>query len=462
MSDADTIVAIATALGNAGIGVIRMSGSKSVALLKSVFRATKSTRDSSWSVESVSSHRMLHGWIYEDEHPLDEVLVVVMRAPRSYTTEDVVEIQGHGGTLVQQSLLKLLLSKGARLAEPGEFTKRAFLKGRLNLTQVEAVSDLLNAKSRVSLHMAAQQLRGNLYQAIDAIKEKVVQVASKLEARIEFPEEEGVEIDYEEELQNLKSASSQLDSLLSRAEQGKQLREGVSVTLIGRPNVGKSSLLNALLQEQRAIVTEVPGTTRDLIEEAIQIQGVAFQITDTAGIRESQDAIECEGIRRTRKAWDSSDMTLLLLDASSSIHEEDRDLLQELKPERDIVVLNKQDKVKGVPSECWNTLSLETVKVSAKYGKGLEALKKKLFDKHFQKEDLYSANSWINSYSQQQAALQAKESVDSAILALENGLGEECVAVDLRCVLNALGSVVGETTSEDLMDLIFSKFCVGK
>ena len=453
----DTIAAVATPLQPSGLGVIRVSGTEAVSLVEPLFKGRERP------LKKAETHKLLYGWIHDEGELLDKVLLVVMRAPHSYTTEDVVEIQCHGSPLVLRTILDLVLRQGARLAEAGEFTQRAFLHGRLDLTQVEAVADLIHASSEVGAKLAAQQLHGKLYQAIDIVKKQVVSIASLIEAGIEFPEE-GLEFTQREDcLQRLDHACADLENMLSHAEQGRRMREGFAVALIGRPNVGKSSLLNTLLREQRAIVTTIPGTTRDSIEESVQIQGVAFRLTDTAGIRKTADLLETEGIRRTQIVRDKADLVLLILDSSEQLTEEDQTLIRDVEQERTIVVLNKKDRLSAKLPEWYEAISaMESVLISAKNGDGCDELESCLFAKATQGGLPKQDKIWITNRRQQQAAKNALAALQQAREIFENSDGEEFLAVDLRSCLNALGEIVGETTPDDLLGQIFSEFCIGK
>jgi len=453
----DTIAAVATPLQPSGLGVIRVSGTEAVSLVEPLFKGRERP------LKKAETHKLLYGWIHDEGELLDKVLLVVMRAPHSYTTEDVVEIQCHGSPLVLRTILDLVLRQGARLAEAGEFTQRAFLHGRLDLTQVEAVADLIHASSEVGAKLAAQQLHGKLYQAIDIVKKQVVSIASLIEAGIEFPEE-GLEFTQREDcLQRLDHACADLENMLSHAEQGRRMREGFAVALIGRPNVGKSSLLNTLLREQRAIVTTIPGTTRDSIEESVQIQGVAFRLTDTAGIRKTADLLETEGIRRTQIVRDKADLVLLILDSSEQLTEEDQTLIHDVEQERTIVVLNKKDRLSAKLPAWYEAISaMESVLISAKTGDGCDELESCLFAKATQGGLPEQDEIWITNRRQQQAAKNALDALQQAREIFENSDGEEFLAVDLRSCLNALGEIVGETTPDDLLGQIFSEFCIGK
>ena len=453
----DTIAAIATPLQPSGLGVIRISGPQAVPVVEPLFKGGGK------ELQKTETHKLIHGWIHDDGKLLDQVLVVVMRAPHSFTTEDVVEIQCHGSPFILRTILTLVLRQGARLAKAGEFTQRAFLHGRLDLTQVEAVSDLIHASSEIGAKLAAQQLCGKLFHAINQVKKQVVSIASLVEANIEFPEEDTEFTHRDDCLQRLNQASADLENLLSHADRGRQIRDGFSVALIGRPNVGKSSLLNTLLREQRAIVTTIPGTTRDSIEESVQIQGLAFRLTDTAGIRKTEDLIETEGIRRTQNVRDNADLVLLILDASEKLMDEDLSLISEIEQERTIVVLNKKDRMTGKRPIWHKEISgMDAVLISAKTEDGCDELESRLFAKAALGGLPQEDQTWITNRRQQDAAKQALSALFSAREALIQSNGEEFLAVDLRSCLNALGEIVGETTTDDLLGQIFSEFCIGK
>lgn len=454
----DTIAAIATANLPSGVGIIRVSGKDSISAVNALFRP--SSNKIPWP--QTESHRMVHGWLVHENELLDEVLVVIMRSPRSFTTEDVVEIHCHGSLLVLQTVLQDLLKQGVRMAEPGEFTRRAFYHGRLDLTRVEAVSDLINARSQLSLKAAVNQLRGKLFEAIQGIQQDLQYVAALVEALIDFPEEDEDFTHSADCLRRLGKIEADLLQLLQNARVGKLMRNGLAVALVGKPNVGKSSLLNRLLRENRAIVTDQPGTTRDIIEETIQIQGLAFRLIDTAGIRQTDNPIEQEGIQRSRKALEQADMVMLILDGSNPLSEEDHTLIQQVDPAKTMVVWNKADLFER-PSET-NHPTLATwpqVWVSAKAGHGFEALQQTLMHQaHL--EERPQEDTLITNLRQESCVANTLECVRNAMQGIEQQLGEECVSVDLRASLRALGEVVGETTTDDLLNTIFSSFCIGK
>ena len=449
---------MATPAGVGGVGIVRLSGPDSVRIVDNIFRPA-----AGGSLAGGESHRLQYGWVFRDEEPVDEVLAVIMRAPRSYTREDVVEIHCHGGPLVLNSVLAMTCAGGARLAEPGEFTMRAFFNGRVDLTQVEAVSDIVRARSQAGLRVSANQLRGRLHEAIGELKETLARSAALLAAGIDFPEEDNVYAHREQIAGQLNSARERLARLLDTAEHGRILRDGLAVVIAGRPNVGKSSLLNALLKERRAIVTEVPGTTRDTLEEAVELGGVMLRITDTAGIHQTTDVVEQEGVARSRKALQEADLALLVLDGSQPLEAEDRQLLDEAVPASTLAVINKLDLMSGeAPPWAERLAGLPYVAMSAKTGAGMEALEQAIARWALSDDRPLSEDAMITNLRQKQSAQRAKDALDAAAEGMEQGLGEELVAVDLQRALDALGDIVGETTADDLLERIFAEFCIGK
>ncbi len=454
----DTIAAIATPPGAGGVGIVRVSGPRAVAIVHPLFRP-----QGRQGLERAASHRMLYGWIERDGQPLDEVLAVVMRAPHSYTRQDVVEVHCHGGALVTRTVLELALKGGARLAQPGEFTLRAFLSGRLDLTRAEAVQDMVEARSEWGLRVSANQLRGGLYGEIQALREDAAHVAALVAAGIDFPEEDVVFAHREDILRRLKGVEAKLVALLETAERGRRMREGLAVAIVGRPNVGKSSLLNALLRENRAIVTEIPGTTRDTLEESLDLGGLALRLIDTAGIRDTADTIEREGIARTRRAVDQADLVLAVLDGSVALTAEDRQVLAMAPDAATLAVINKLDRMAGADPKWVGELgSLPRVSLSALTGAGLAGLETWIRAWAVQDERPLLEHPMLTNLRQQQAAQGALGAVRSALAAIADGLGDELVAVDLARGLDALGDIVGETTADDLLNRIFAEFCIGK
>lgn len=460
----DTIAAVATPIGIGGIGIIKISGSLSSQVAEKIFRKRKNSK--------ASRLRPYHLHLGEIVNPstqeiVDEVLLTYMPAPASYTREDVVEIHCHSGYLILEKILDLVLShEGIRLAEQGEFTRRAFLNGRIDLTQVEAIVDLINARSSIALRQATCQLKGTLSEKVFNFKERLITLVSNLEASIDFPEEDIEVYSSEEILTKLKALKEELIELVSTYQEGKFFREGIKVTIIGRPNVGKSSLLNALLEEERAIVSHLPGTTRDTIEENATIYGIPITFVDTAGIPlyPITNPIEKKGVTLTRTKAFQADVVLFVLDSSALFSENDMAIFQEFRGKRMIVVLNKAD----LPSKL-DLFSLppdlqdyQTVSLSAKYHQGIDGLKRGIRDVIFTGDDLLHPPVFINRLRHKMSFEKAIESISQAMRTLEQGMSVEFVSLDLTLSLGYLGEVAGETTTEEILDHIFSEFCIGK
>lgn len=491
-SGQETIVAVATPLGVGGLGVVRLSGTDAVAIADSLFRPTGHT-----TLTQAESHRLMHGWIRDlanddasrerhvldekkgvmksqgpdESRMLDEAMAVVMRTPRSYTREDVVELQCHGGPLILRTVVEQACRLGGRLARPGEFTLRAFLNGRIDLTQAEAVGDIPHSRTRMGLTVTVNQLRGRLLKDITALRDDVAQVAALVAAGIDFPEEDVVFARKDELEARLRVVLERLERLLATAGRGRIMREGVGLALIGRPNVGKSSLLNALLRENRAIVTEIPGTTRDTLEEIADLSGLAVRLVDTAGIREGAGQVEAIGIERAREAMAKADLVLLVLDGASPLQPEDLALLEEVRSEATLAVINKGDLLEGGHT-VWDVQAqpvaekqleaLEQVVVSAQDGTGLEALEKIIINRALRGETALAEEPLLTNLRQEEAARKTREALIHTLDALDEGLGEEFLAVDLDRVLMSLGEIVGQTTADDLLGRIFAEFCIGK
>lgn len=460
--DEATIAAIATPPGPGGIGIIRISGAGALPVLKRIFKSDARTE--------FVNRKMHHGWVSNPETgvPVDEVLAVYMQAPHTYTREDVVEIHCHGSYLVLQEILALILSadNNIRLADPGEFTKRAFLNGRIDLTRAEAVIDLLQAKTREGMQIASVQLGGRLHEMVMAIRGSLITVRAILEVAIDFPDEEVEILDQESLARQLQTGViSPLESLLALSEKGRIYREGIAVVIVGRPNVGKSSLLNCLLREERAIVTPVPGTTRDTIEEYLDIKGMPVRIVDTAGIRETSEEVEEIGIRRAREKLSAADLVLFMVDGAEGIIDADRILFESIREKSVIVVSNKMDLVPlGDCSEYRHAFrGLPVVGVSARTGHGLADLESAIVS-----AVVGSSSGWDPGH-ECVPNLRHRASLSAAIVAAQNALegllrheAPDLLAVDLQSVLDHLGDIVGETTTEDILDMIFSRFCIGK
>jgi tRNA modification GTPase len=458
--EADTIAAIATPPGAGGIGVIRVSGSGARTILRRLFRPHRQAE--------LQSHHLTYGWIVDpaEGRAVDEVMAVFMAAPNSYTREDVAEIQSHSSYLLLQRILALVLAAGARAAEPGEFTKRAFLNGRIDLTRAEAVIDLLQAQTREGLQIALSLLQGSLQQRVAAIREALLDLRAVLEVAIDFPDEEVEIINPSHLAQALREkVISPLEELLLAAERGRLYRDGLAVVILGRPNVGKSSLLNCLLREERAIVTEIPGTTRDTIEDFLNIKGMPVRIVDTAGIRENAEVVEELGIRRARKMQAEADLVLLVMDGTQIPTPDDLALGRSLEQRPGVLVVNKSDLTPALPLKEFQEHfpNLPAVAVSAKTGAGLEQLEEAIFagatgDKGVEAVE----HTCVPNVRQRQALQGALDSASRLAVALSDGLPPDLLAIEAQSALDQLGEIVGETTTEDLLDTIFSRFCLGK
>ncbi len=453
----DTIAAIATPLGQGGIAIIRISGENAVSIGDNVFRSlSKATKH----LSSAKSHTIHYGHIVHNDQLIDEVMVSIMRSPATFTREDIIEINCHGGMQTTKSVLDAVLNAGARLATPGEFTKRAFIHGRIDLTQAEAVSDLINARTNLALNAANEQLAGKLSKRIDQLRDDTMQVLAHIEAHIDFPDED-IEPDTMDGLvQRLKTAKLLIDQLLATANDGQLIRKGIRVAIIGRPNAGKSSLLNQLLGHDRAIVSNIAGTTRDTISEEAQIRGIPVVFIDTAGLQETDDKVEQEGVNRSRASLNQADLILHVIDASEPLTSDSKLTLTELADRNCIVVLNKNDLSPELDHS--NINSCHTISVSSITGNGIESLKDAIrvsvWDGEVTSEML---EVMINS-RHQEALNRAKTSLEAALSQLQSGLTLDLIAVDLRISTNAIGEIVGKTTTEDLLDSIFSTFCIGK
>ena len=455
----NTIVAISTPLGKGGIAIIRLSGKQSVEIVGKMFTAKK-------SLEDVETWKAILGKIVYDNVAIDEVVVVIYKAPNSYTKEDIVEINCHGGIYVSQRILELAIKNGARLAQPGEFTFRAFLNGRIDLSQAEAVADLIQAQTQVSLQASYSQLEGNLSGKIIKISNQLVDFCSLLELELDFSDEDVEFIDRAEFVKKLKTGLQELEKLISTYKIGRITREGIKLVIAGKPNVGKSSLLNRLTREERAIVTEIPGTTRDPLEVQLDMNGILFRVFDTAGIKESSDRIEQEGIRRAEKHLESADIVIHLFDGSQLLVKEDYELIkkiQKMKPGKLLRVVNKSDLQQQIETEKINSNEIPLLSISATNGNGIDRLERELFQSVVENgNNIFSEKVLVTNARHWEALTNALESLQKAIVETEKGASPEFIALYLRDALNYLGQITGKVTSEDILNNIFSKFCIGK
>lgn len=455
----DTIAAIATAMTVSGIGIIRVSGEEALEIAGKVYRSKNGKND----IRKSESHKIHYGFIYDGEEMIDEVLVMVMKGPRSYTGEDTVEIDCHGGILAMRKVLEAVIRAGARPAEPGEFTKRAFLNGRIDLSQAEAVMDVINAKNEYALKSSMSQLKGAVLKSIKEIRNSIIYHIAYIESALDDPEH--ISIDgYGEELSDVtKEQKQKIRRLIDSFSEGKMIREGIKTVIVGKPNAGKSSLLNCLVGEEKAIVTDIAGTTRDVLEETIVLQGISLKMMDTAGIRKTEDAVEKIGVERARTYAKEADLILYVVDSSTELDENDQEILKLLEDKKAIVLLNKSDLEPMVTRE---RLSQKTgkpiISISAKEEKGVEELEKQIKEMFFQGELSFNDEVYITNARHKKALEEAWKSLEMVENSISMGMPEDFFSIDLMNAYEALGSITGEAVGEDLVNEIFSKFCTGK
>jgi len=455
VAQADTIAAIATPLGEGGIAMVRLSGPQSLAIADASFRPAGK---SSGPPSAAQTHTIHFGKIVRGGRVVDEVLLSVMRAPRTFTRQDVVEITCHGGLLPAKLVLDTVLENGARLATPGEFTRRAFLNGRIDLAQAEAVADLIHSRTELAAAAAREQLAGKLSQRINRLRDDLMKILAHVEAHIDFPDEDIAPETRGQLLERLRGAARFIDQLLRTANEGRMLRRGIRAAIIGRPNVGKSSLLNQLLGHNRAIVSPIPGTTRDTIEEAANVRGIPIVFIDTAGLRDGADELEMEGIRRSRGTLATAELILHVLDGAEPLSGAEETFLSEFAGKKRIIVRNKLD----LPRRLELPMGLTAIDVCCVSGEGIEKLKDAIKEKVWAGEiGAEMLEAMINS-RHEDALRRGRSAMERAASALEANLGVELAALDLRIAANAVGEIVGKTTTEDLLDAIFSQFCLGK
>lgn len=455
----DTIAAISTATGEAGIGIVRMSGEDSVEIAEKVFRHIGNK-----NLTEIKNRMMSYGHIIdENEKVIDEVLIVKMMAPNTYTRENMVEIYTHGGIISVRRVLNLLLDNGARIAEAGEFTKRAFLNGRLDLSQAEAVIDIIKAKTDESFDQSIKQLEGSLTGIITEISDEVTKMMGIIIANIDFPEDDVEEYQYETLLKDAKKVKENINILIEGSSRGRLLRDGINTVILGKPNVGKSSLLNAMLRYEKAIVTDIPGTTRDIIEDYVNLDGILLKITDTAGIRETEDKVEAIGVSRAVKSIEGADLVIAIFDGSEKFDENDEEILKLLEGKKSIVLVNKADlESKNTDEELKNFFgNRDYMNVSIKKGTILD-IENKIKDMFFSGDLKAKEEFYINNLRHVRALKEAVKFIDSAIEGLKTREFLDCIEVDLRGALDELGNITGETTTEDILDKVFSEFCIGK
>lgn len=462
--ETDTIAAIATAMTNSGIGIVRISGEQSFQIIDKIYRSKKSKK----KLSEAKSHTIHYGYICDGEKVIDEVVALIFKAPNSYTMEDTVEIDCHGGILVMRRILETVIKYGARPAEPGEFTKRAFLNGRIDLSQAESVADLINAKNDFALESSVHQLQGSIKEKVKEARKIILHEIAFIESALDDPEH--ISLDgYGGQLMDVIDALSlELTNLIRSSENGELLKEGINTVIAGKPNAGKSSLMNALTGKERAIVTEVAGTTRDILEGQVNLDGVTLNLIDTAGIHEAQDAVEKIGIEKARDSLERADLVIFVVDASTEFDKDDKEVLSLLGHKKVIFLLNKSDLVQVTTEKKIRSLikqkgmACPVIAVSAKEGTGIDELSRQIKEMFFEGEVSFNDQVFITNVRQKSALLSAIDSLSMVKDSISDGMPEDFYSIDLIEACNALGKITGETVGEDLVNEIFSKFCLGK
>lgn len=455
----ETISAVITALGEGAVGIVRISGEKALAVGERMFRAASGKK-----LADYAPNTLVYGHIYEDDSLIDEVLAVFMKAPRSYTAEDVVEIQCHGGIQSLRKILELSYKEGARPAEAGEFTKRAFLNGRIDLTQAEAVMDIIRSRSEASLKLAVRQQNGQLAKALRSLRKDLVDVIVNLEAVIDYPEEDIEDVTFTKVQESIANSCAKIQHLLAHAHTGKILREGLRTAIVGRPNVGKSSLLNALLKEDRAIVSEYAGTTRDVIEEQLLLDGVPLVLADTAGIRQTDDYVEQIGVEKSKQHLQDAELVICVVDGSEKLTQEDEEILEAAKAKPYVIIVNKSDK--DIHD---NLLALQehfgkeqVMALSAKTTEGIEEFTAWLKNFVYGSEGALSDGVYVQNARHEQLLREALSFLEDAGSAAESMLPYDCIVIDVRNAIDLLGEITGDTVQDEIINEIFSRFCIGK
>jgi tRNA modification GTPase len=459
----DTIAAISTPLGQAGIGIVRLSGKDALSIADKIFVSKEKKKPSKFKTYSTHYGWIMNGKVGKSE-VIDEVILTVMRAPKSYTKEDIVEINCHSGIIPLKKILDLVINKGARLAEPGEFTRRAFINGRIDLAQAEAVLDIINAKTDSALEIGVSQLRGELSVKIDTIRNDLVEILAYLEAEIDFPEEEIGRLSLKQQFLRLDKIREQIEKLLEMADQGRILREGINVVICGRPNVGKSSLLNALIKKEKAIVTHVPGTTRDIVEEIINLKGIPLRFVDTAGIIEPKDLLEKEAIKRSQQQLDNCDLALFLFDNNHRLSNQDRILIEKLKGKNIIFVINKIDLPSKIDEKQLKSVTQKAkiVRISVLRKLGIKKLEDVIIENIWQGRFDDKKDIFISNIRHIQALRSALKQINNALTVIMRNMSTEFVCFELKGTIKHLDSITGRSIERDLLDKIFSEFCIGK
>ena len=458
MIKTETIAAISTAMNSSGIGIVRISGENAINIISKIFKPAKKK-----DISQVSSYTVHYGNIVDGEDIVDEVLVLIMRAPHTYTREDTVEIDCHGGVFVLNRTLELVIKNGARPARPGEFTQRAFMNGRIDLSQAEAVIDVVNAQNDYALKSAVGQLRGSVSEKIKKLRAKILEQVAYIEAALDDPEHIEMEGYGETLLPILEECSEEIERLIASADDGRIIKEGIKTVILGKPNAGKSSFLNALIGQERAIVTEIAGTTRDALEESVRIKDITLNIIDTAGIRKTDDMIERLGIDKARGYANDADLIVYIADISVPLDQNDREIIDLIGDKKAIALLNKQDlEARWQPEELKTLINCPFIEISAKSGEGISEFEEAIREMFYSGQISFNDQVYITNVRQKAALCAAAESLDAAKETIKDKMSEEFLTIDMMDAYASLGEVIGEAIEDDLADEIFSKFCMGK
>ncbi len=454
MKDSDTICAIATGMGQSAIGIIRISGEDAIEKADKIFHGKR-------KLSELQSFTASFGGIYDGDKKLDEVIALVMRGPHTYTTEDTVELDCHGGPLVMKRVTELLIREGIRPAEPGEFTKRAFLGGRIDMTEAEAVMDVISAENDMALASSLEQLSGSLREKTVSLRDRILHETAFIESAIDDPENYSLD-GYSEKLDDIiEGLSKEIETLISTSDEGRIIREGIRTAIVGRPNVGKSSIMNMLTGTDRAIVTDIEGTTRDTLEEYINLGGITLKLIDTAGIRDTDDVVEKIGVDRAIESMEAADLIMLVLDSSESLTDNDRELISRLRDKRYIVLINKSDLAQKLDTAELGALQ-NVLYISAKSGQGLDEIRETIREMFFKNEIDFNNQLYITNARHKAALVRAAESLGRVRESIGAGVGEDFYTIDMMAAYESLGEIIGETLEDDLADKIFKDFCTGK
>ena len=457
----DTIAAISTAVGGSGIGIIRISGEEAISVVDRIYHS----KDNKKKIKDQPSHTIHYGFIQDGEDVIDEVLVSVMRAPKSFTSEDTVEINCHGGVYAMKRVLDTVLKYGARPAEPGEFTKRAFLNGRIDLSQAEAVIDVIQSKNEYALKSSLGQLKGSVQKKIRKLRERILYQIAFIESALDDPEHISLE-GYPEELKKeTESLLSEVNRLIASADNGRMMKEGIQTVILGKPNAGKSSLLNALIGENRAIVTDIAGTTRDVLEETISLNGITLNISDTAGIRQAEDVIEKIGVEKAKEKADGADLILYVVDSSTEMDENDEEIIKVLEGKKVIILLNKSDLEQKTAADEIRTRTDQkypVISISVKENEGIGLLEDQIKELFYQGEISFNDEIYITNARQKSSLVNAADSLLKVLESIDIGMPEDFYSIDLMSAYESLGEITGEAVGEDVVNEIFARFCMGK